>query len=112
MSKKSMPIDPDPPGKVVFVCGSKFSKSFALRAAADFRSGEINTDHTAAVLPDGREIKAGQIVLPDGQIINAGPTYETTMSPSLIQMIKNGVLQASNFGKLKGGKSCPAQKAL
>lgn len=111
MSKKSIPIEPDPPGKVIFVCGSKFSKQFALRAAADFRSGEINADHTAAILPDGREIRAGQIVLPDGQIIQAGPTYETTMSPALIQMIKDGVLQASNFGKLKGGKLCQ-QKAM
>ena len=112
MSKKSTSPVPEPPGKTVFVCGSKFSKQFALRAAADFRSGEINADHTVAILPDGREIKAGQIVLPDGQIIDAGPTYETTMGPSLIQMIKDGVLQASNFGKLKGGKPCPAQKAI
>lgn len=98
MSKKSMPIEPEPPGKVIFVCGSKFSKQFALRAAEDFQAKRV----------DG----AGQIVLPDGQIISAGPTYETTMSPSLIQMIKDGILQASNFGKLKGGKKpCPAHKA-
>ena len=111
MSKKSTSTVPESPGKTVFVCGSKFSKSFALRAAADFRSGEINADHTAAILPDGREIRAGQIVLPDGQIIQAGPTYETTMSPALIQMVKDGILQASNFGKLKGGKLCQ-QKAM
>lgn len=98
MSKKSIPIEPDPPGKVIFVCGSKFSKQFALRAAEDFQAKRV----------DG----AGQIVLPDGQIISAGPTYETTMSPSLIQMVKDGILQASNFGKLKGGKKpCPAHKA-
>jgi hypothetical protein len=111
MSKKSTSPASEPPGKVIFVCGSKFSKQFALRAAADFRSGEINADHTVAILPDGREIKAGQIVLPDGQIIDAGPTYETITSPALIQMIKDGVLQASKFGKLKGGKSCQ-QKAM
>jgi hypothetical protein len=111
MSKKSTSPVPEPPGKVVFVCGSKFSKQFALRAAADFRSGEINADHTVAILPDGREIKAGQVVLPDGQIISAGPTYETTISPSLIQMISKGILYASNFGKLKGGKLCQ-QKAM
>ena len=98
MSKKSIPIEPDPPGKVIFVCGSKFSKQFALRAAEDFQAKRV----------DG----AGQIVLPDGQIIQAGPTYETTMSPALIQMVKDGILQASNFGKLKGGKKpCPAHKA-
>ena len=97
MSKKSMPIEPEPPGKVIFVCGSKFSKSFVHRAAMDFQARRVE--------------EAGQIVLPDGQIIQAGPTYETTMSPALIQMIKDGVLQASNFGKLKGGKLCQ-QKAM
>lgn len=98
MSKKSMPIEPDPPGKVIFVCGSKFSKSFVHQAAKDFQARRVE--------------EAGQIVLPDGQIIQAGPTYETTMSPALIQMVKDGILQASNFGKLKGGKKpCPAHKA-
>ena len=81
---------PEPPGKTVFVCGSKFSKAFTIQAAQDFRAGRVEG--------------AGQIVLPDGQIIQAGPTYETTMSPALIQMVKDGILQASNFGKLKGGK--------
>ena len=97
MSKKSMPIEPEPPGKVIFVCGSKFSKSFVHQAAKDFQAGKVE--------------KAGQIVLPDGQIITAGPTYETTMSSALIQMVKDGILQASNFGKLKGGKLCQ-QKAM
>jgi hypothetical protein len=97
MSKKSMPIKSEPAGKIVFVCGSKFSKPFAHQAAEDFQAGKVKD--------------AGQIVLPDGQIISAGPTYETTTSPSLIQMIKDGVLQASNFGKLKGGKLCQ-QKAM
>lgn len=98
MSKKSTSPVAEPPGKVIFVCGSKFSKSFVHQAAKDFQAGRVE--------------EAGQIVLPDGQIIQAGPTYETTMSPSLIQMIKDGILQASNFGKLKGGKPCPVQKAL
>ncbi|MDD2317688.1 MAG: hypothetical protein PHD57_10105 [Desulfobacterales bacterium] len=111
MSKKSTSPASEPPGKVIFVCGSKFSKSFVHQAAKDFQSGEISADHTVAILPDGREIGAGQIVLPDGQIISAGPTYETTMSPALIQMVKDGILQASNFGKLKGGKLCQ-QKAM
>lgn len=98
MSKKSTSPAPEPPGKTVFVCCSKFSTAFARRAAQDFQAGKVE--------------KAGQIVLPDGQIIDAGPTYETTMSPALIQMVKDGILQASNFGKLKGGKkSCPAHKA-
>ena len=98
MSKKSMPIKSEPAGKIVFVSCSKFSKQFARRAAQDFQAGKVE--------------KAGQIVLPDGQIIDAGPTYETTTSPALIQMIKDGVLQASNFGKLKGGKKpCQAHKA-
>jgi hypothetical protein len=92
MSKKSTSTEPKPPGKIVFVCCSKFSTAFARRAAQDFQAGKVE--------------KAGQIVLPDGQIIDAGPTYETTTSPSLIQMIKDGILFASNFGKLKGGKSC------
>jgi hypothetical protein len=98
MSKKSTSPVHEPPGKIVFVSCSKFSKQFALRAAQDFQAGKVE--------------KAGQIVLPDGQIIDAGPTYETTTSPSLIQMVKDGILQASNFGKLKGGKKpCPAHKA-
>ncbi|MFA5410131.1 MAG: hypothetical protein WC343_15255 [Bacilli bacterium] len=98
MPKKSTSTESEPAGKIVFVCGSKFSKQFALRAAEDFQAKRV----------DG----AGQIVLPDGQIIQAGPTYETTTSPSLIQMVKDGILQASNFGKLKGGKLCQAQKAI
>ena len=97
MPKKSTSTESEPAGKIVFVCGSKFSKQFALRAAEDFQAKRV----------DG----AGQIVLPDGQIIQAGPTYETTTSPSLIQMVKDGILQASNFGKLKGGKLCQ-QKAM
>ena len=112
MSKKTSPekippappiqegTQPEPPGKTVFVCGSKFSKAFSLQAAQDFRAGRVKG--------------AGQIVLPDGQIIKAGPTYETTTSPGLMEMLKAGVLQASIFGKLSkgGGKVCPEQKDL
>jgi hypothetical protein len=97
MSKK-LERKPEPAGRTVYVCGSKFSKSFTGRAAEDFRAGKVN--------------EAGQIVLPDGQIIRAGPTYETMTSPALLQLIKDGTLQASIFGKLakRGGKTCPEQK--
>ncbi|MGB5101040.1 MAG: hypothetical protein WBN94_10650, partial [Methanothrix sp.] len=65
---------------------SKFSKPFMAQAAQDFRAGKVKA--------------AMQMQLPDGQIITAGPTYGTRMSPEMLQMIKSGVLQASNFGKL------------
>ena len=73
-------------GRTVFVSGSKFSKPFMLQAAQDFQAGKVKG--------------AAQIRLPDGQTITAGPTYETTMSPELMQLIKAGVLQASTFGKM------------
>lgn len=76
----------EPAGRTVFVCCSKFSKPFMAQAAQDFRAGKVKA--------------AMQMQLPDGQIITAGPTYETRMSPEMLQMIKSGVLQASNFGKL------------
>jgi hypothetical protein len=90
MSKKSISLEADaslaePPGKTVFVCGSKFSKGFALRAAEDFKKGLVRA--------------SGQVILPDGQVIKAGPAYETTMSLGLMQMIRDSVLQASIFGK-------------
>lgn len=80
----------EPPGKTIFVCASKFSKAFSVHAALAFKKGLVEN--------------AGQIVLPDGQIITAGPTYETTTSPGLLELIRAGALQASIFGKLKGGK--------
>lgn len=100
MSKKSTSPgeNPEPAGKTVFVCCSKFSKAFSGAACMAFKKGLVKG--------------AGQIVLPDGQIITAGPTYETHISPDLIEMIKAGVLQASIFGKMNGGKKvCPVPKA-
>ena len=81
------PLKTDAPkgGRAVFVSGSKFSKPFMLQASQDFRAGKVKG--------------AAQIRLPDGQTITAGPTYETRMSPELMQLIKAGVLQASTFGK-------------
>jgi hypothetical protein len=101
MSKKVTPLgaaqaNTEPPGKTVFVCASKFSKAFTAHAALAFKKGLVKS--------------ASQIVLPDGQVITAGPTYETTMSTDLIELIKAGVLQASAFGKLKGGKTCLERK--
>ena len=85
--KTDTPLKPqEPPGRVVYVTGSKFSKTFTAQAAQDYQSQKVK--------------EAMQIVLPDGQIITAGPTYETNMSPDLMQLIKRGVVQASNFGKL------------
>ena len=77
---------PESPGRVVYVSGSKFSHPFRVQAAKDFQAGLVKD--------------AMQIQLPDGQIITAGPTYETHISADLLQLIKIGVLQASNFGKL------------
>lgn len=81
MSRKSKP-----PERAIYVSGSKFSKAFMQQAAQDLRTGRVKD--------------VGQIILPDGQVIQAGPTYETCLSPGLLQMIKNGILQASTFGKL------------
>jgi hypothetical protein len=80
------PLVEETPGRVVYVTGSKFSKSFVAQAAQDYQAGKVKG--------------AMQIMLPDGQIITAGPTYESHMGPTLMQMIKRGVVQASNFGKL------------
>lgn len=82
MSRKSKP-----PERSVYVSGSKFSRPFMQRAALDFKAGKVKG--------------AGQIMLPDGQVIQAGPTYETTLSPGLLQMIRQGILQASSFGRLR-----------
>jgi hypothetical protein len=91
-SKKSISFEAESsvvesPLKTVFVSCSKFSKAFSTHAALAFKKGLVKS--------------AGQIVLPDGQVIKAGPTYETTMSPDLLQMIREGAIQASIFGKLK-----------
>jgi hypothetical protein len=80
------PLVQETPGRVVYVTGSKFSKPFMAQAAQDYQAGKVK--------------EAMQIMLPDGQTITAGPTYESHMSLALMQMIKKGVLQASNFGKL------------
>ena len=96
MSKKvtlpeTVQANTEPPTGTVFVCASKFSKTFSMHAALAFKKGLVKD--------------AGQIVLPDGQMITAGPTYETATSPDLIGLIRAGVLQVSVFGKLKGGKN-------
>lgn len=99
MSKKTTTLQAQrsgQPGRVVFVCASKFSKAFSSQAAKDFQSGKVQN--------------AGQILLPDGQIITAGPTYETTMSSELLQMVKDGALQASTFGKLLSRRGKPCQQ--
>jgi hypothetical protein len=88
----AQPVQSCPVGRTVFVCASKFSKSFSLKAAEDFQAGKVKG--------------SGEILLPDGKTIKAGPTYETTMSAELLQMIMSGVLQASVFGKL-----CKTQSA-
>lgn len=90
MSRKSK--HPEKPSeRTVYVCGSKFSKSFLRQAALDYQKGVVGS--------------AGQIMLPDGQVIQAGPTYETKLSPQLLQMIKRGILQASSFGRLRNSST-------
>jgi hypothetical protein len=79
-------ISSEPPGRIVYVSGSKFSHPFRTQAARDFQAGKVK--------------EAMQIQLPDGQIITSGPTYETHMCEALLKMIKGGIVQASNFGKL------------
>lgn len=79
-----MPRKSKRPERDVYVSGSKFSKAFMQRAALDFQAGRVKD--------------VGQIILPDGLAIKAGPAYRTTMSQELQQLIKAGILQASNFG--------------